>query len=539
MSTSAVTVEGLTITQPGATGPIIDDATFSVAEGDLCLVVGGTGSGKSTLLGAINGVVPHITGATMGGRVIVDGHDTRTHRPRDLAGVVGHVGQNPASTFVTEYVEDEVAYGMEQLGLAPSIMRKRVEETLDLMGIAPLRRRRVSELSGGQQQRVAIAAVLAAQPRVVLLDEPTSALDPNAAQDVLGAITTLVHEVGLTVILAEHRLERVMQVADAALWLPGDGRVVTGPAPMVLAEADIHPPLSMLAREMRWPDVALSVREARRRLRDHPVLDRLPVAPELTDAVTWTAHGQPVAEMERVSVRYDEVRAVCEVSLHLEPGTSVAVMGRNGSGKSSLLWALQGAVPSSGSVTVDGQDPRIVDDARARHLVSLVPQSAGDLLYLPTVAAECAQADRESSVPAGTTADLLTRLGVSLDPERNPRDLSEGQRLALVLAIQLAADPRVVCLDEPTRGLDYTVKSQLAGIIADLVSRGICVLVATHDIEFAAVATDRTIVLADGEVVADGPTRQVCCSSPAVAPQLAKVFHPADVVTVDDLRRWL
>ncbi|MEO7589045.1 MAG: ATP-binding cassette domain-containing protein [Arachnia sp.] len=528
--------QNVSITQPDATRPLISDATFSIPDGDLCLVMGRTGTGKSTLLGAINGLVPHTSGASLSGDVTVAGRSTRTHRPRDLADVVGWVGQNPLAGFVTDVVEDEVAYGMEQMGLSPSVMRKRVEETLDLMGIADLRRRPLVELSGGQQQRVAIAAVLAAQPRVLVLDEPTSALDPTAAQDVLAAIATLVHDVGLTVVLAEHRLERVMHEADSALWLPGDGRVVSGPAADVLAMADTTPPLVELATALGWPEVPLSVRAARRRIRDHGPHLALAGAPELREALSWRGNGNPpVARLRDLRVSYGDVTAVAGVDLDLHAGTTVALMGRNGSGKSSLLWALQGAVPSSGEVVVEGRDPRRVADDEARRLVSLVPQSPADLLYLADVDAECAQADRESGVAAGTARSLLLRLGADLPGDRNPRDLSEGQRLALVLAIQLAASPRVVCLDEPTRGLDYAMKHELTRIIASLTAQGTCVVVSTHDVEFAAQTAERTIVLAEGEVVADGTTRQVCSSSPSFAPQVTKVFHPADVMTVAEI----
>ena len=207
---------------------VLSDVNLTLRDGDLTVVIGRTGTGKSTLLGTLCGLVPHHTGGTLTGAVRIAGRTTSRHRPSDLADVVGFVGQDPLAGFVTDRVEDEVAYGMEQLGVAPAAMRKRVEETLDLMGIAELRRRSLATLSGGQQQRVAIAAVLAAQPRVLVLDEPTSALDPTAAQDVFAAITALVHDVGLTVVLAEHRLERVMHAADTMLWLDGTGGVVAG-----------------------------------------------------------------------------------------------------------------------------------------------------------------------------------------------------------------------------------------------------------------------------------------------------------------------
>ncbi|MGA4669299.1 ABC transporter ATP-binding protein [Propionibacteriaceae bacterium Y1923] len=511
--------------------PVVTDVSFTIAEGDLCVVVGRTGSGKSTILGAINALVPHFTGGRLEGDVRVAGRSTRRHRPRDLADVVGYVGQDPIQGFVTDTVEDEVAYGMEQLGLDHAAMRKRVEETLDLMGIGPLRRRPLTSLSGGQQQRVAIASVLAAQPRVVVLDEPTSALDPTAAQDVLSAITTLVHEVGLTVVLAEHRLERVMHAADSMLWLPGDGRAELGAPGDILAVANVVPPLSDLARRLDWTPVPLSVREARRRL-EHDRRDIVTTPPPAPAPPT----GEPVVRVEDLSVRLGRVQALAEVSLDFHPGTVTAVMGRNGAGKSTLLWTLQGALEHRGTVRVHGVDPRATTPVELRRTLALVPQTPADLLYLPTVAQECEQADRESTVSPGTTAGLLEALGLDLATDMDPRDLSEGQRLGLVLAIQLAAGPKVLLLDEPTRGLDYAMKHQLTDILAGLAARGTCVVVSTHDVEFAAATSDRTVVLGDGEVVADGPTNRVLTSSPVFAPQLAKVFHPEQVLTLADVR---
>jgi len=524
--------EQVSVTYAEASSPVLDRVDLVLPEGDLCLVVGTTGSGKSTLLGAINGLVPHFTGGLLRGRVLVDGRNTASFRPRDLADVVGYVGQDPLRGFVTDTVEDEVAYGMEQLGIDPVAMRKRVEETLDLMGIADLRRRPLIELSGGQQQRVAIAAVLAAQPRVLVLDEPTSALDPTAAQDVLAAISTLVHEVGLTVVLAEHRLERVMQAADSIIWLPGDGRLVHGDPRQVLAQASVRPPLAELARATGWAEVPLSVREARRRVLAEGIFPSPPPSrPAATGPIALAAHG--------IEVHYGHTTAVAGVDLELPVGSITTLLGRNGAGKSSLLWALQGAVSCVGEISVDGQDPRRLNATQARRLVTLVPQTAADLLYLPSVAAECEQADRESEAEPGTTAALLDSLGVRLDPDRDPRDLSEGQRLALVLAVQLAARPPVLLLDEPTRGLDYRAKAELRRIIAELAGTGVAVLISTHDVEFAAATSQRTVLMSDGELIADGPTAALLISSPAYAPQMAKVFAPARILTPDDVARGL
>ena len=220
-----ITFDRVTVTYVDAGWPVLRDVSLTIEEGELCLVVGRTGSGKSSFLGTINGLVPHFTGGTLAGRVVVDGRDTAHHPPRELADVVGVVGQDPLAGFVTDTVEEELAYGMEQLAVPAQVMRKRVEETLDLLGLADLRAEPLLELSGGQQQRVAIGSVLTAHPRILVLDEPTSALDPTAAEEVLAAVTRLVHDLGVTVVLAEHRLERVAQFADRVIHLPGDGSV--------------------------------------------------------------------------------------------------------------------------------------------------------------------------------------------------------------------------------------------------------------------------------------------------------------------------
>ncbi len=519
--------DGVTFAYPDA-APTLRDITFRVADGDLCVVVGRTGTGKSTLLNLVNGLAPHFTGGTLAGRVLVAGRTTADFRPRELADVVGYVGQNPLLGFVTDRVEDEIAYGMEQLGLPPATMRKRVEETLDIMNIAALRGRPLADLSGGQQQRVAIASVLAAQPRVLVLDEPTSSLDPNAAADVLAAITTLVHEVGLTVVLAEHRLERVIHYADTMAWVRPDGRVEYGPPAELLLRCDVVPPLAELARTLGWDAVPTSVRDARRHVRREHVVVAAPRDPEPPAAPAGLA-------VRDLTVDYGRLRAVNGVSLTFAAGTVTGLMGRNGAGKSSLLWAVQGGVPSGGTVDASGRDPRRLSPAAARAVVSLVPQTASDLLYLPSVAAELDRADDESGASPGISRGLLVRLGADLPPDADPRDLSEGQRLSLVLAIQLTASPDVVCLDEPTRGLDYEMKHRLTDILRGLAAEGRTVLVSTHDVEFAAGATDRLVVMADGDVIADGPTREVATSSPTFAPQLAKVFAPVPVLTAAEV----
>jgi energy-coupling factor transporter ATP-binding protein EcfA2 len=508
--------------------PVLRDVSLSIPEGELALVVGRTGSGKTTLLRAVNGLVPHFSGGTLAGRVVVDGRDTRTNRPRDLADVVGFVGQDPVSGFVSDNVEDELAYGMESLGLPADVMRRRVEETLDLLGLAELRNRPLADLSGGQQQRVAIGSVLTTHPKVLVLDEPTSALDPLAAEEVLATLQRLVHDLGLTVLLAEHRLERVAQYADRVILLPGEGGTPLIGAPQdVLQHSPIAPPVVELGRIAGWHPLPLSVRDARRQAHDlRASLDGL------TQTVPRPRSGEPVARTEELVVSYGRVPALQGISATFSGGEVVALMGRNGAGKSTLLKALVGMRrPSSGRVSLDGQRPTDLKPAQLLRHVGLVPQVPGDLLYAATVGKECVQADHDAGVPAGTTLTLFRRLSPGVPLDRHPRDLSEGQRLTLALSVVLAARPPLVLLDEPTRGLDYTAKHRLVEILRDLAADGHGVLLATHDVELVAEVAHRVMVVADGELVADGPTTDVVVASPAFAPQVAKVLAPQHWLT--------
>lgn len=526
----------VTATYPNANTPTLAGVDLAIGEAELCLVVGRTGTGKTTLLRLINGLFPHFTGGDLCGEVIVDGRSTATFPPRELADIVGVVGQDPRAHFVTDTVEEELAYTMESLGVPSDVMRRRVEETLDLLGLVELRNRPLETLSGGQRQRVAIGAALTAHPRILVLDEPTSALDPPAAEEVLAALQRLVHDLAITVIMSEHRLERVVHYADRVLYLPGDGRVLDGPPAEILKTTPVAPPVVELGRIAGWDPLPLTVRDARRRAATlRAALTELPASPPVptsTERVTTTIVGLRVGYGNRVVLR--------DVNLSFRAGEVVALMGRNGAGKTTLLRTLVGLhKPTAGAVSVNGEDPRTLTPAALVSTVGLVPQDAADLLYAPTVHDECVAADNDAHAAPGTCASLLAQIAPELHPSASPRDLSEGQRLSVVLAIVMTAAPPILLLDEPTRGLDYRAKERLAGVLRRFAAAGTTIVLATHDVELAADLTTRMIVLADGEVVVDGDTCDVAVSSPAFAPQIAKVVAPLPWLTVGDVAESL
>ncbi len=551
--------------------PLVD---AHIPEGELCLLIGPSGAGKSTLLGTVSGLVPHFTGGTLHGKVTVAGRDTRTHKPRELADVVGTVGQDPLAHFVTDTVEDELAYGMESLGLPPGTMRRRVEETLDLLGLNELRDRPIATLSGGQQQRVAIGSVLTPHPKVLVLDEPTSALDPPAAEEVLAVLQRLVHDLGTTVLMAEHRLERVVQYADQVLLLPSPSSGGSPPSPTsppaarlgepaaLLAVSPVQPPVVELGQLAGWDPLPLSVRDARRRsapLREHlaartPRTPGGPSAPPHTPAPTpapapatarpapakGALEGAVLAEVSRLTLVRDRVTALHEVTLTFSAGETVALMGRNGAGKSTLLNTFVGMHrPTSGQINVGGKAPHRTRPAELLRHAGLVPQEPRDLLYADTVARECQSADADADAVPGTCRALVSRLLPDIPDTTHPRDLSEGQRLALALSIILTARPPLLLLDEPTRGLDYAAKARLVTLLRELAAEGHAVVLATHDVELVAEIAHRVVILAQGEPVADGPTEEVVTSSPAYSPQISKILAPQPWLTVSQVREAL
>ena len=506
--------DAVTYVYPEGARPAIEDVDLAIAEGSFALAVGPTGSGKSTLLRASNGLVPQFTGGTFTGRVSVDGRDTLAHAPRRLADVVAFVPQDPGASFVLDRVEDELAYGMENLGVDPVHMRRRVEETLDLLDLPGLRDRSVRTLSGGERQRVAIAAALAAGPRILVLDEPTSQLDPQGAEDVMAALQRLVHDHGMTVLLAEHRLERVAGWVDVAIGFD-HGRVRSGTPADVIGHLGSGPPVTRLGQMLGWDPLPLTVRAARAAAAGGP----RPALPPRDPARNGHRHGV-VAEVRGLRASYAETTVLRGLDLDVHEGEVLAVMGRNGAGKSTLLRVLAGIhEPSAGQVQILGAKPRPGVD------VGLCPQEADELLFSDSVEHEV-RATLVARGEVGGAGPWLAALGIAGLAARHPRDLSAGQRLLVATAAVAATDAPLLALDEPTRGLDPASKERLIGFVRAHALGGRAAVVATHDVELAAAVATRVVILAGGEVIADGDPGAVLGDSRVFAPQMTRVFGP-------------
>lgn len=494
--------------------PAIDGIDLSVSDGDLMVVAGPSGSGKSTLLRTFNGLVPHFHGGSFGGRATVGGNDTIEGRPRDFARMIGFVGQDPETNSVMDRVEDDIWFVLENLDLTPALARKRAEEVLDALGIAHLRSRRLSTLSGGERQRVAIAAAMAAMPRHLVLDEPTSQLDPQSSHDVINVLLQLRDELGMAIVVSEHRLDRIVQHADR-LCLVEDGTSRTGELRSMLGELAIGPPVMKLGRVMGWADLPLSIKEAARAISGYPI-----------DPPSPTPHhsaGSVLAETEIDEVRIGRAVIVQQTCLSVGEGEVVALMGRNGSGKTTLLKALSGLIDLDGRRTINGS-------------IAFVPQDPSAILFRPTVGDEIAYTLKAHRLSHRTerVTQIARSFGISHLLGAYPRDLSCGQRTKVAIAAATAADPAIVIMDEPTRGLDEADKRWLIDEIAGWRTRGKGVVVATHEVEFAAEVATRVALMSQGTVVLDDTPSEVLGGSLTFATQMNKVFRHPGVLTLSD-----
>jgi energy-coupling factor transport system ATP-binding protein len=534
----------VTYTYPDQAGPALADFSVAIRPGEFVLVVGPSGSGKSTFLRCLNGLVPHFYGGRWAGRANILGRDPVALAPRGMADLVGFVFQDPEAQFVVDTVEDELAFALENFALAPATMRKRVEEVLDQMTIAHLRDRRVGTLSGGEKQRVAIAAVLALQPEVLVLDEPTSQLDPQAAEEVLIALRHLNEDLGLTIILSEHRLERVVQYADRVLYLPGLGQPPLLADPRtVMAALPLVPPLIELGRRLGWQPLPLTIKEGRAQARGLGEQIGKSANRQINKSADQQV-GKPasVISVRSVHYAYEGHAALRGVSLEAAPGEFVALMGRNGSGKSTLLKHLVGLQkPDQGQVFITTLDTRRAALEEIIRTVGYVPQHPAALLFQESVTDELAFTRRSHRLPADPAADrrLLERLGLGAVAGRNPRDLSGGEQQRAALAAILVAGPQIILLDEPTRGLDYEQKHRLAALLQELKREGRTIIMATHDVELAAACADRVVLMAEGQIVVDGPARQVMSDSQVFSSQINKLFRDPRFLVVEDVLQVL
>lgn len=509
----------------GEATPVLADESWEISPGTLSVIVGSSGSGKSTLLRCFNGLVPHFTGGRFGGTVRIVGRDTRNMSPRDLGRSIGFVFQDPEAQLLTDRVESDIAFGLEQAGVDRATMRCMVDWAIEITRISHLTDRHPARLSGGERQRVAIAAALAVQPALLVLDEPTSQLDPHGAQNILEAIDDLQDRTGTTIVVAEHRLEHLLGRADILKMMGKE--VACGPVRDVVAQSDPtpFPPVVRLARRLGVEPAPLTLEEAGTAFAN--------IVPIRSSIRRQADRGSILGELRDVKVDLAGRTVLQDIAFEIREGEIVALVGQNGSGKTTLLRALAGLQPiATGDVSTLGNNMRTTHPADLNGEVGYVPQQAMALFSADRLMSEFGRMrvrHRSSSSPDA----MLRQFRLDGHKYRNPLDLSGGERERAALAIVMSRQPRLLLLDEPTRGMDAWHKQELADVLGNIRQSGVGIVLATHDADLVAACATRVVALDRGRIIADGSPGTALVAA-GIMPQLTTLWG-SEFLTVDDV----
>jgi energy-coupling factor transporter ATP-binding protein EcfA2 len=542
-------LEQFTYRYPDAPHPALDRVNWQVGRGEFVLLAGPSGCGKTTLLRALNGLVPEFYGGQVGGRVLFRGRPLTEFPHRSIARHVGMVFQDPEKQLVMSEVEREIAFGMENLQVPRMEMRRRVAEVMSFFDLTFLRHRATADLSGGEKQKVAIAAVMALQPDVLLLDEPTSQLDPGSAQEILDLIKRLNEELGLTVVLVEQRIDRVLHLADRVVVMQ-KGRFAYDGDPQGFAEyaastqPELLPSVTKLFAEAGRPERPLTVKEARQAVSALALERKLSRGGEqerskrgrlwrLKRIIRNEQEGTALFKMRDVRFAYRDGSDVLKgMTLNISSGRLTAILGPNGAGKSTLLRLLCALIkPQEGKVLLEDRPMAGLDPADLAGRIGYLSQNPADYLFHESLWEECEFSRKLVGLPVGTEeaekeiAAILDRLDLLWARDRNPRDLSGGERQRAALATVLVQRPKALLLDEPTRGLDSGQKERLGDWLCDFVAEGGTVVLITHDVEFAAEYAEEIVLLDDGEAVAQGEPEEMLARGIFFTTQTGRVFH--------------
>ena len=495
-------LEKVNFMYPGANEPAVLDVSFSVERGAFCVLCGATGSGKSTLLRLLKREIAPLGEST--GEIFLDGQSLSALSARDAAGRIGYVMQRPEQQIVTDKVWHELAFGLENLGLTQQTIARRVAEMAAYFGMESWFDRPVSQLSGGQKQLLNLAAVMVMQPDILILDEPTAQLDPIAASEFIATIHKINREMGLTVLMIEHRLEEVIPLCDQLLILDQGKLIAQGAPGAAIEKIRAYPAiLSAMPAAARLyhalqetGECPLNVRKGRELIACYG--NRIQALP----AENLEISGETVLEMKDIYFRYEKNTpdVLDGLSFSLRAGEICCIMGGNGSGKSTMMTIAAGLQkPHHGKISIFGKKMKDYSpQALYRHCLTLLPQDVQTVFLRNTVREELQDAQAEVDQLPFDLAPLM---------DRHPYDLSGGEQQLVALAKVLSTKPRLLLMDEPTKGLDAASKEKLADIFRELKKQGMSLLIVTHDVEFAALCADQCALFFRGNIISQGTPR--------------------------------
>lgn len=508
-------IQNLSYYYPNTEIPALNEIDLTINEGEFILLLGKSGSGKSTLGRVFNKIVPEFHGGKIGGTV----RGTKE---------VGMVFQDPEKQLVMDKVERELAFGLENLGIKPELMRKRIMETLSFLNMWDIRDKKTFELSGGQKQKTAVGSTIAMGYRFLILDEPTSQLDPVAAEEILNILKRLNEELGYTIILIEQRIGRCFHLADRILFMD-NGRLVFDGNPEEFAfwcssmDMKFLPSMSDLFVKLKQEAIPLTIKEGRNKLKE---LVYCRHSQGIEKNKRKILNNKEIININKVSYTYENGKeALKNLNLAIDKGEILGIMGENGGGKSTLLKNISGILkPTKGKLIVGGE-------------VGFLSQNPNDYLFNDTVYEELKYTlDNKNIKDDSRIERVLKDLNIYEYVDRNPRDLSGGERQRVALASILVMEPDILLLDEPTRGLDRDLKDRLGEIVLRFKERGKTIVIVTHDVEFLGKYADRVGLIFDGSVAQIGCRYDILTSGIYYSTQMNKLFsgHVDGILTLED-----
>ena len=554
-----IKIRNLHFKYPGRNEETLKGINLKIKKGEFILLTGPTGCGKTTLLKTLNGIIPHESSGYLRGKVTVNDINTRDSSIKELSQIVGLVFQSPDDQIFSTIVEDEIAFGPENLCLSKDEIDKRVDSALRMVGMSGYRYHRTDSLSGGQKQRIAIASMLAMKPLILALDEPLSQLDPKSTREILSVIENL-NDMGMTIVMVEHRIHEVVDLVDRIVVM-NHGKIIINEKPRdafkdinLFHELGLRVPEHIeLFHRLSLNKIPLSVDEAINFLRKtdlnlKPDPNGIQDYPSRIKNIKNIKNSPPLIRTDNLYFAYEKGRFVLNnINLKIGPGEIIAILGENGSGKSTLLLQFAAVLkPTNGRVNVLGIDTDEVNPYKLAGHVGIVFQNPDLMLFQDTVEKEVEFGPKnlrlDDKEVRKRVNDSLEALTISNLRDEHPQSLSRGQRLRTAVASILSMKPKILLLDEPTSGQDIVNISSLMEHCRTLVSQGTTIIFITHDIEIAIRYADRVIVMNSGQIIADGDKNSILGNpdiyrktslNPTPAFLISKEFG-ANTLTIDE-----
>jgi len=491
-------VDNLSFRYRDRPGAAIHNLTFTANPGEVLLIAGASGCGKTTLVRCINGLIPRSYKGEMSGKILVFGEEVKDWKLSQISQKIGTVLQDPERQILGTKVVNEVAFGLENLGMPRAEIYSRVDEALNFLKIPHLRNRETFNLSGGEKQKVALAGVLAMRPSIVLLDEPLASLDPASAQDTLDAVRLLADQ-GLSILMVEHRVEDVMRIHPERVMFMSEGEI------RYLGD------MAGLSKVVNYREVKLPAEDIVERAKRDPAPVEIKVLPGVTSS---QSDGEALVRFEDVAFGYESgVEILHGINLQINRGDVIAVLGPNGAGKTTFVKHAIGLLkPKSGKVFVGGRDTREASVAEIASMLGYVFQSPSHMLFAPTVREELAfgptnMKHTKEQIELEVKESLKT---VNLSDKENdpPLALSFGQQKRVSIAAILAMRSRILVMDEPTAGQDYQNYMNFMDSILQMPGFE-AIMFITHDVDLALIYANRVLIISDGKLIADGKPQDV------------------------------